>query len=364
MEGSSARPAVVRAPADAQEHGPPLRAVGLTKRYGQRLAVRDLNLEVRRGDVFGLLGPNGSGKTTTLRMALGLVAPTQGEVALFGVSVGDTGRRRALLRRVGALIEQPAFYPYLSGRDNLRMVATLSGVPGGQITRSRIDAVLAQVELADRSRDAYQKYSLGMKQRLGIAAALLTEPELIILDEPTNGLDPAGIVDVRALIGRLASQGMTIVLSSHQLYEVQQICSRVAILNLGTTVAQGEVAELLAAQTGLVVGFDQPDLAARAMAALQEAAGGETPWLRGAKWVAPELGAWVPPGGWLIAVDAPVERASEICALLARQGLYPAELRRREGSLEQFFLALTGGQNGEAQGAPEAVRPSTQGGAR
>jgi ABC-2 type transport system ATP-binding protein len=238
-------------------------------------------------------------------------------------------------------------------------------VAGNQVTRARIDAVLAQVDLADRAGDAYQKYSLGMKQRLGIAAALLTEPELIILDEPTNGLDPAGIVDVRALIGRLARQGMTIILSSHQLYEVQQICSRVAILNLGTTVAQGQVAELLAAQSGIVVGFDQPEVAARAMAALQAAAAGEASWLRGVRWVAPELGAWVPPGGWLIAVDAPVERAAEVCALLARQGLYPAELRRREGSLEQYFLALTGGQNGNATSAvAPAAQPPTQGGAR
>ncbi len=364
MQGSSPQGALAPATASVLANNPPLRAVGLTKRYGQRLAVRDLNLEVRRGDVFGLLGPNGSGKTTTLRMTLGLVAPTQGDVSLFGVSVSDTPRRRSLLRRVGALIEQPAFYPYLSGRDNLRIVATLSGAAADRVARARIESVLAQVELADRAGDAYQKYSLGMKQRLGIAAALLTEPELIILDEPTNGLDPAGIVDVRALIGRLARQGMTIILSSHQLYEVQQICSRVAILNLGTTVAQGQVAELLAAQSGIVVGFDQPELTARAMAALH-AATAEAPWLRGLQYVAPEPGAWVPPGGFLIAVDAAVERASEVCALLARQGLFPAELRRREGSLEQYFLELTGGQNGHSTSAvAPAAQPPTRGGAQ
>jgi ABC-2 type transport system ATP-binding protein len=320
-----------------------LRTMNLSKRYGKLLAVNGLNMEVRRGDVFGLLGPNGAGKSTTLRMILGLVWPTAGEIALFGTPVTAT-HRRELLQRVGAIIEQPSFYPYLSGRQNLQMVARYAGQPNTRAMRQRIEEVLALVALADRANDAYRKYSLGMKQRLGVGAALLTEPELLILDEPTNGLDPAGIVEMRDLIGQLAQRGMTVVISSHLLHEVQQICTRVAILNHGSVLVQGRVADLLASRAGLVVAFDQPEALARAQNVLLESRrSGATPWLRSLQYVEPEPGAWVPPGGQVLLLDAPPERASEVTALLAQQGLYVAELRRSAVSLEQYFLDLTGG---------------------
>lgn len=314
---------------------------GLTKRYGKRLAVNGLNLDVRRGDVFGLLGPNGSGKSTTLRMALGLVWPTAGSISLFGDDHSQSDQRRAALRRVGAVVEQPAFYPYLTGRQNLRGVAIFAGLASSPETHKRVDDALGYVGLATRGDDAYRKYSLGMKQRLGIAAALLTQPELVVLDEPTNGLDPAGMVEVRALIQQLAQRGITVLLASHLLHEVQQVCTRVAIMKEGALLAQGEVADLLSAQIGVQLGFADPEMLQRALQTLQ-AASANTPWLRRAMLTAPEPGAWVPPGGQLLFVDAPLDQAAAINALLAEQGIYAAELRRREGSLEQYFLALTG----------------------
>ena len=183
----------------------------LTKRYGARLAVDHLNLQVRRGEIVGFLGPNGAGKTTTIRMMLGLIAPTDGHVTLFGREV--TADRAELLPRVGALIEQPALYTYMSGRDNLRAVgAVLGGVPD-----ARIEAALELVGLAGRQKDRVNTYSLGMKQRLGVAVALLNDPDLLILDEPANGLDPAGIVEMRDLLRRLAAEGKTVFISSHVL---------------------------------------------------------------------------------------------------------------------------------------------------
>lgn len=341
-----------------------LRTTGLTKRYGKRLAVNGLNLDVRRGDVFGLLGPNGSGKSTTLRMVLGLVWPTAGSLSLFGGDHGESDQRRAALRRVGAVVEQPAFYPYLSGRQNLRGVAIFAGLDSSSETHKRVDEALGYVGLSDRADDAYRKYSLGMKQRLGIAAALLTQPELVVLDEPTNGLDPAGMVEVRALIKQLAQRGITVLLASHLLHEVQQVCTRVAIMKEGNLLAQGEVSDLLAAQIGLQLGFDDPAKLQQALATLQSAAE-STPWLRGASLTAPEPGAWIPPGGQLLFVDAPLDQAAGVNALLADAGLYAAELRRREGSLEQYFLALTG--DGASASPPPTSVPSTstpqQGGA-
>lgn len=318
-----------------------LRTQGLTKHFGKHVAVNALNLEVYRGNVFGLLGPNGSGKTTTLRMVLGLVWPTSGEVALFGTRMTDA-TRRAALQRIGAIVEQPAFYPYLSGRENLRGVAAFAGLPDTPATRARIDEVLAQVGLASRARDAYKKYSLGMKQRLGIAAALLTNPELLILDEPTNGLDPAGMVEVRALIGQLTQRGITVLLSSHLLHEVQQVCTRVAILKDGVLLAQGAVSDLLTGQGGIQIGFKDRELFPKAVRVLDEARAAHD-WLRGWRYIQPEPGGWVPPGGWLLLVDAPMWCADDINRLLAEQGIYAAELRRREASLEQFFLRLTAG---------------------
>src|SRR5919199_991886 len=208
----------------------------LTKKYGPRIvAVDGVSLTVRRGEVYGFLGPNGAGKTTTLSMLLGLIRPTSGTASVLGRSPGDPEG----LARVGALVESPAFYPYLSGRDNLRVIARYAGVPKG-----RGEEVFDLIDLTDRARDKFATYSLGMKQRLGVAAALLKDPELLILDEPTNGLDPAGMADMRRLIRELGSGGRTVLLSSHLLGEVQQICDRVGIINSGRMVAEHNVEDL------------------------------------------------------------------------------------------------------------------------
>src|SRR5260221_6311098 len=293
-----------------------------------------------RGDVFGFLGPNGSGKTTTLRMLLGLIRPTAGRAVSFGMDVAQ--QVPSILPRIGAIVETPVFYPYLSGVDNLHVVGAASGMVSGKANQRRIDEVLELVELYTQAKMAYRKYSLGMKQRLGIAAALLTDPELVLLDEPTNGLDPAGMVEVRALIGQLAQRGTTVFLCSHLLHEVQQVCTRVAILKDGALLAQGHVSELLASGSGVQIAFATPDDMSRAVQALQAAQAGGASWLSGARYIPPDPGAAPPPGGWYLLVHTAAEHASDVNRLLAEQGLYAAEVRRREASLEQFFLALTG----------------------
>ncbi|HEX5617550.1 MAG TPA: ATP-binding cassette domain-containing protein, partial [Solirubrobacteraceae bacterium] len=204
----------------------------LTKRYGETVAVDRLDLRVRRGEVYGFLGPNGAGKSTTLRMLLGLVRPTSGAVTVLGGRPGTP----AALSRVGAMIEGPAFYPFLSGRDNLRVLARYAGAP-----ESRIGAVLAEVDLEDRAGDRVAAYSMGMKQRLGIAAALLKDPELLLLDEPTNGLDPAGMAEMRDFIRSLGAGGRTVLLSSHLMGEVELVCDRVGVIRAGSLVAEGTV---------------------------------------------------------------------------------------------------------------------------
>jgi len=216
-----------------------LQSIGLTKRFGKRLAVSDLHVTVYRGDIYGFLGPNGAGKSTTIRMALSLVSPTAGSVQLFGV---DVSRKRNVLARVGGLVEEPDFYTYLSARRNLEIVSALYG----SVDNKRIDEVLELVGLSDRADDKVKTYSHGMKQRLGIAQALLPNPELLILDEPTNGLDPLGMKEVRELILRLNREsGMTIFLSSHLLHEIEQVATRMCILHRGRLVVQGMVDELL-----------------------------------------------------------------------------------------------------------------------
>ena len=210
---------------------------GLTKRFGSArrniLAVDNLSIEVKRGSIFGFLGPNGSGKTTTIGMLLGLILPTAGSMELFGQ---DTRQDLpSLLRRTSAVLENSPFYPYLSGRDNLEVFSrTMDGVD-----KSRIDEVLDTVGLKKRARSKTRTYSLGMRQRLSIAVALLSDPELIILDEPTNGLDPSGIIEIRELICQLGEQGKTIFLSSHMLHEVEQVCNHVAVLNKGKSSRRG-----------------------------------------------------------------------------------------------------------------------------
>jgi ABC-type multidrug transport system ATPase subunit len=209
---------------------------GLSKRYGERVvAVDRLAMRVRRGEVYGFLGPNGAGKTTTLRMLLGLVRPSSGTALVLGAPPGSPQS----LARVGALIESPTFYPYLSGRDNLRVLARYAGA-----AESRIEPVLDEVGLLRRADDRFRTYSLGMKQRLGIAAALLKEPELLILDEPTNGMDPAGMAEMRRFIRGLGRGGRTVLLSSHLMSEVEQICDRVGVIADGRLVREGIVDEL------------------------------------------------------------------------------------------------------------------------
>jgi len=289
---------------------------GLTKRYGARItAVEDLDVTVVRGEVYGFLGPNGAGKTTTLRMLLGLIRPSGGTATVLGEPPGAP----ASLAKVGALVESPAFYPYLSGRDNLRVAARYAGAP-----RSRIPEVLEQVELSGRAKDKFKKYSLGMKQRLGVAAALLKDPELLILDEPTNGLDPKGMADMRALVRRLGRGDRTVLLSSHLLGEVEQICDRAGVIQRGKLVAQGTLAELRGRE-GLLVRAEP---------------------LENARYIAARLDgveeANVTNGTLRLIVDP--ARAAEINRKLVAAGLDVSELRPAEQSLEEVFLELTGGE--------------------
>jgi ABC-2 type transport system ATP-binding protein len=216
---------------------PPLQVRGLVKRYGELTAVGGVDLTVRSGDVYGYLGPNGAGKTTSLRMMLGLIRPTEGSVRVFGRDPMESVRA---LEGVAGFVEAPTFYPYLNARRNLEMLAAYDGGNA----RQRIDQALDTVELTHRQRDRVGGYSHGMRQRLGIAAALLRDPRLLLLDEPATGLDPAGMRDMRLLIRRLADEGMTVLLSSHLLTEVEDVCNRVAIVRQGKIVYEGEIAEL------------------------------------------------------------------------------------------------------------------------
>ena len=215
----------------------PVEVRGLVKRYGELAAVAGVDLTVHRGDVYGYLGPNGAGKTTCLRMMLGLIRPTEGTVRLFG---RDPLESVHALDGVAGFVEAPTFYPYLSGRRNLELLAAFDGDDAA----SRIEQALETVELADRAKDRVGGYSHGMRQRLGIAAALLRDPQLLLLDEPATGLDPAGMRDMRVLIRRLADQGITVLLSSHLLAEVEELCNRVAIVRSGKIVYEGAIADL------------------------------------------------------------------------------------------------------------------------
>lgn len=232
-----------------------IEARGLFKRYGATVAVQGVDIVLEQGGVFGVLGPNGSGKSTTVRMLLGLARPDRGAVKLFGQSLGDDAP--SLLGRVGAVVETPAFVPYLSGRDNLRLLDRYTPGAGEQA----IDRVLHRVHLGEAADRRFKNYSLGMKQRLGIAAAILHDPELIILDEPTNGLDPQGTREVRELIPELAAEGRTVVLCSHLLHEVEQVCDHVAIFQRGRVIAQGKTTELVGDRTELEIRLPEIDAA-------------------------------------------------------------------------------------------------------
>lgn len=340
------------------ENTPIISTSRLTKAFGNIVAVNDLNLQVMRGDVFGFLGPNGSGKTTTIRMLLGLIRPTAGHAVLFGMD--NAYQLPAILQRIGAIVEMPLFYPYLSGLDNLRVIAAASGMESGPANNRRISEVLDIVELSTFEKVAFRKYSLGMKQRLGIAAALLTDPELVLLDEPTNGLDPAGVFEIRQLIQRLSTLGKTIFISSHILYEVQQVCNRVAILQRGNLVQQGYVSDLLRRNEQIEVRLDHEEETMYAQHILQQAQE------QGATWIQRITIERNRQNQLLLLIAAPVTRSAEINALLARENLFAAELHPREGSLEEVFLQLTApiaqaglpGQSGGSHVGMAALAPS------
>lgn len=305
----------------------------LTKAFGNLVAVNDLHLQVMRGDVFGFLGPNGSGKTTTIRMLLGLIRPTAGRAVIFGMDNAD--QLPAILQRVGAIVETPVFYPYLSGKDNLHVVAAASGMLQGKASNRRVEEVLDIVELRRHANLAFRKYSLGMKQRLGVGAALLADPELVLLDEPTNGLDPAGVFEMRQLIQRLATLGKTIFISSHILYEIQQVCNRVAILQKGNLIKQGAVSELLQQNEQIVIRLNTIEETQQALTILQRMREEGRDWISGVH-VDPNK-----QNKSVIRVDAPRTRSAELNALLAEHRLFAAEIRPQEGSLEEIFLELT-----------------------
>ncbi|MBA3727895.1 MAG: ABC transporter ATP-binding protein [Actinobacteria bacterium] len=300
---------------------------GLRKEFRQLrgrspVAVDSLDLSVPQGGVFGFLGPNGSGKTTTIRCLLGLVRPTAGTCRLLGAD--STSGLRSVIRRVGSIVEAPTLFPGFSGRRNLRLLGRLDG-----IGRRRVDDVLEVVGLSARADHRVKTYSLGMKQRLGIAAALLRDPEVLILDEPANGLDPAGIKSVRDLLRRLGEEGRTVFLSSHFLGEVEQICDRVAILSRGRCIASGSVSDVLSkgAVAGLTVRLED---AAAGVEALGEAG------------IEASLDADV------IRVRTPPSDAARVTKALADRGLYLSELRPEQVTLESVFLELTGTSVGAA----------------
>ena len=297
----------------------------LSKQYGSVTAVDGLSFQVPRGQVFGLLGPNGSGKTTTIAMLLGLVKPSSGTMRLFGLDA--VGGPPNVLSRVGALMETPAFYPYLSGRANLQYFQGISQ----HSSPHDVDHLLELVRLSDHGDSKFSIYSLGMKHRLGIAYALLSDPELLLLDEPTNGLDPAGMVEVRDLIRDLGTGGRTVLLCSHLLNEVQQVCDSVAILSHGRLIAQGSVSELLRQQDGVRLRTSDDAKAAEVIGALS--------WIDG---VGIE-------NGYLVVTTLP-ERSWELTRALSEQGVYVSELAQVRGSLARIHRRRASGQ------CPEAAR--------
>jgi ABC-2 type transport system ATP-binding protein len=295
---------------------------GLTKRFrGGQVAVDHIDLAVPRGSVYGFLGPNGSGKTTTIRMLLGLAFPTSGSAALLGVPVPDGANQ--VLHRVGSLVEGPAFYPFLSGQDNLARMDATDRTADPRTAPDRIRAALDRVGLLPAAKKRYRNYSLGMKQRLAIAAGLLRPRELIILDEPTNGLDPQGTREVRTLIRQIAADGTTVFVSSHLLAEVEQICSHVGVMRTGRLVFQGPLAELR--RTGaarVTVQTSDPEGAAKVLDAVGLA------------------GALAGPGEASAALgDAEPEK---VCAELVRAGIGVRGFAVDAPSLEDLFVGLTG----------------------
>jgi ABC-type multidrug transport system, ATPase component len=294
----------------------------LTKRYRRRVVVNGLSLKVERGDIFGFLGQNGAGKSTTMRMALGLVRPSSGHVRLLGHLMSKHPIRA--LARVGAMIEAPAFYDNFTGLQNLKMLAAMSG----GASRERIERVLEIVSLSERAKDPVRVYSHGMRQRLGIAQALLPDPEFIILDEPTDGLDPQGIHEMRLLILRLRDElGLTVMLSSHLLYEVEQICNRIAIIDAGRLLYQGSLKDLVAADETVKLTVDRTAEAFQLLS--------KNPALKVSR-----------NGDDSLYVRMAEEQIPLVNALLVERGFRVMELARQRETLEQVFMRLT--KNGVA----------------
>jgi ABC-2 type transport system ATP-binding protein len=305
---------------DEEPHGHlAISTTGLTKRFGDRTVVDGLALAIPSGSVCGFVGPNGAGKTTTIRMLLGLVRPTSGSGTILGGSITDPA---SYLNKVGALIESPAFYPQLSGRENLKVLARL-----GQLPRPAVDRVLERSGLLARAGDKYRSYSLGMKQRLGIAAAMLASPRLLILDEPTNGLDPGGIVEMRGLIRSFAGDGITVLVSSHLISEIEQICDYVVMIRAGRLVHQGSVGELRAAQHAQFIVAPEREADLPLLTALLQEAGGT---------VTPR------PAEATVLVEALGLGAADLNRLAARGGITLRQLTESTRSLERAFFALTG----------------------
>ncbi|HEV8535883.1 MAG TPA: ABC transporter ATP-binding protein [Candidatus Limnocylindria bacterium] len=303
-----------------------LRTKGLVKRFGEITAVDGLDLEVRRGEVVGLLGPNGAGKSTTIGIVLGLITPTAGSAEILGRDVRS--RRGAALRGVGAMLEVTSFYPYLSGRDNLIAIAILRG--GGAL--ARVDPLLARLGLAQRARSSFRTYSLGMRQRLGVASTLLADPALVILDEPANGLDPAGQREIRELIRELAKEGRGVLLASHLLHEVEQVCDRVMVIKKGKLIGSGTIAEVTRRGGYLEIAIAET---ARAAGILRR--------LPGVKEIRETANG--------IDVIADSERGADLNRALASAGLYASAIVPRASSLEDVFLELTETEAAPAQAA-------------
>ncbi len=288
----------------------------LTKRFGEHAAVDNMTFTVPRGSIFGFLGPNGAGKTTTIGMAVGLIPPTAGTARVLGFDVAT--QLPEVLRHVGAMVERPAFYPFLSGRMNLQIFAKQAGLDD----KVRVDEVIEMVGMSERADAKFGGYSTGMKQRIGIASALLDDPDVTILDEPTSGLDPAGQREIRALVRRLADAGHTVFLSSHILGEIQDVCTHVAIINRGKLVATGQMHEILETSNELVIDVDRPE---EARSELTQMVAADDVHLE---------------NGRLI-VQTPLEQAAEINMRLVQAGFAVSQLRHREKDLEDRFLELT-----------------------
>jgi ABC-2 type transport system ATP-binding protein len=313
-------------PLRTQKTGPAIETVGLTKRFGERAAIDSVDLHVPRGSAFGFLGPNGAGKTTMIRMLLGLTRANAGQMSLLGQPV--PAKRAEALERVGAIVEEPRFHPNLSGRENLRVIAAVRGPSAYE----HIAPALQRVGLAERADEKVKKYSLGMRQRLGVARCLLADPQLLILDEPTNGLDPGGIQEFREMIRAMVEQeGRTVFISSHLLDEVEKICDHAAIVDRGKIVVQGPIAELAegGAQHELVVGVNDPERALRVLEGCAQAHESHRSD-EGLRVVLAD-----------VSDASPAERAAAINAALVGSGLAVSRLEPVRQSLERRFLEIT-----------------------